>query len=244
MDRLPGAAITDNSHDIVPYDIQQAAYVLLAAYKHFPKGTIHISAVDVFAGNNPVLLMAEKDGHFFLAADNGIFALTFGNESLRISLCKTFARPFHFRTWVNAVAEAAEKIINDATKSFPSYELKTTPRQWEPAMTGDSIDCNILHIDRYENVVLDITREQFDRLLQGRRFRIRMLRRNDITSVSRNYTDVPDGMPLCRFNNAGFLEVALNHAPAAPLLGLDMNNTGNYRYQAIKIFVNNRHPTS
>jgi S-adenosylmethionine hydrolase len=54
----------------------------------------------------------------------------------------------------------------------------------------------------------------------------------EITTVSHNYNDVPKGNALCRFNSAGFMEIALNHDNAAALLGL---NTGT-RYPAIRIF--------
>ena len=62
------------------------------------------------------------------------------------------------------------------------------------------------------------------------------MRMDDITALSNNYNDVENGEPLCRFNSTGYLELALNHAPAASLLGLDSFNTSNLRYQTIKIY--------
>ncbi len=99
----------------------------------------------------------------------------------------------------------------------------------------DGVECNILYIDRYENVVLDITREQFDTMIKGRPFKIKIMRIYEITAVSTNYNDVKVDEPLCRFNSAGFLEIAFNHAPAATSLGLGTFSTGNLRYQTIKI---------
>ena len=99
----------------------------------------------------------------------------------------------------------------------------------------DGVECNILYIDRYENVVLDITKTQFDAMVKGRPFKIKIMRMDDITTVSNNYNDVAKDEPLCRFNSAGFLEIAFNHAPAATSLGLGSFSTGNLRYQTIKI---------
>ena len=45
------------------------------------------------------------------------------------------------------------------------------------------------------------------------------MRAADINTISTGYNDVPRGAPLCSINNAGFLEIALNHAPAATLPG-------------------------
>ena len=43
---LPDAKIVDISHDIMPFNIHECAYILSNSYKSFPKGTIHIVGVD------------------------------------------------------------------------------------------------------------------------------------------------------------------------------------------------------
>jgi S-adenosylmethionine hydrolase len=136
---------------------------------------------------------------------------------------------------VNNAGKVVEALQNGTDKIFLPYEVKKAPRVLQPRLLPDGVECNILYIDRYENVVLDITREQFEAMVKNNPFRIKIMRLDDITSVSNNYNDVGKDAPLCRFNSAGFLEIAFNHAPAASSLGLGSFSTGNLRYQTIKI---------
>jgi len=236
MRHVQDAVFVDISHNVVQYDLQQGAYILLSAYKHFPKGTIHVLLVDVFLGNVPRMVLAEKDGYYFIAPDNGILGLAFGGEQGQTRLCAEFMNGCSFKDWVNSVGEVVGSINAGGINSFEFCEAKSAKRLLQPQAMPLGIDCNILYIDRYENVVLDITRRQFEEYVKGRAFRIKVMRMQDITTISNNYNDVAEGEPLCRFNSAGFLEIALNHEPAASLLGLGSINQGSLRYQTIRIF--------
>ena len=232
----PGNPIVDISHNVAQYDLQQGAYLLVSAYKHFPPGTTHLLAVDVFAGGKPRLLLAEKNGHFFIAPDNGILALVFGDELDSARFCFEFAHPFSFAEWINRSGVVIKTILAGGAGSFSTCKIKNGAYLLQHRAMAGSIDCNINYVDRFGNIVLDINKAQFEQLIKGKSFSIKMMRSKDITSLSNNYNDVPEGAPLCRFNDAGLLEIALNHAPAATLLGLGDNNSGNLRYHTIKIF--------
>jgi hypothetical protein len=94
----------------------------------------------------------------------------------------------------------------------------------------------VLYIDRYKNVVLSITRKQFEKIAANRPFTIKLRKVGDITALSARYNDVPEEAPLCRFNSAGFMEIAINHGHAASLLGLDTIEASELKYQSIRIF--------
>ena len=70
---IPSAHIIDISHDIPSFDISVASFCLKNVYKDFPDGSIHIIGVAPSADENTLHLVIEKDGHFFIGADNGIF---------------------------------------------------------------------------------------------------------------------------------------------------------------------------
>jgi S-adenosylmethionine hydrolase len=237
MRHAPASSIIDISHNVAQYDLRQAAYLLLSAYRHFSKGAVHVVPVDVFAGNAPRMLLAEKDGFFFIAPDNGLLPLVFGHDLQNALLCHEFNKQFAFSEWINSAGRVIEQIQSGSDLPFAPCTIKEVPLLLQPKALPDGVECNILYIDRYENVVLDITRIQFDEFMKKRPFRIKIMRMQDVTRISSNYNDVKQGEPLCRFNDAGFLEIALNHAPAASLLGLGTNNAGNLRYRTIKIFL-------
>lgn len=235
---VPDAVITDMSHRTELYDLQQAAYLLLSAYAYFPKGTIHVVLADVFAGEKPRMLVGEKDGYFFIAPDNGILSLAFAEGMERIRFCREFEQPHRFSDWIQTAGKvmAALQDENSGEITFSDCDVKKVPRLLQPKVMPDGVDCNVLYIDRYENIVLDMTRVQFDEIVRNRPFRIKIMRKDDIVAVSNNYNEVPVGEPLCRFNTAGFLEIAFNHGQAANSLGLESFSAVNLRYQTIKLF--------
>jgi S-adenosylmethionine hydrolase len=231
----PESTFVDISHNVAQYDLQQAAYLLLSAYKHFPRNTIHVIMVDVFSSDKPRMLHAEKDGYLFIAPDNGILPLAFGAELENTRLCFEFESPYTFNDWVNKAGDMIGQLYSKGAVDFSQCDVKKAPRVLQPRVLPDGVECNILYVDRYENIVLDITRTQFDTLVKGRPFKVMLMHMEGITAISNNYSDVAIDDPLCRFNSAGYLEIAFNHAPAASSLGFGSFSTGNLRYQTIKI---------
>ena len=76
--------IFDISHEISPYNVTEAAYILKNAYKSFPKGTIHLIGVDSELTPENKHLVMMFDGHYFIGADNGIFSLIINNKKADI----------------------------------------------------------------------------------------------------------------------------------------------------------------
>ncbi len=236
MNHCNGIVPTDITSTIKDYNLDNSAYVLQSAFGYFPVGSVHITAVDIFGGSTPRLLVAQKDGHYFIAPDNGILPLAFGGKLENTRLFFEFAKPYSFNEWINQCALLAGSIISGGL-------LQATPFEFEKRIAPnlrrelpDGIDCGIRYIDQYGNVVLDMDKDQFGLLVGGKSFNIRVPKADDITVVSNNYHEVPEGQPLCRFNDAGFLEIALNHAPMAALLGISQENLGTVRYRTVKIF--------
>ena len=69
--------IVDITHHIEPHDIIQTAYIVRNSYSHFPKGSIHMIAVDCFYHKDRKFLVLEANGHYFIMPDNGLFSLIF-----------------------------------------------------------------------------------------------------------------------------------------------------------------------
>jgi S-adenosylmethionine hydrolase len=232
----PHTPLADISHLVSRFDLQQAAYLLSSAYAHFPAGAVNIVAIDVFRGNAPAMLLAAYAGYYFICPNNGFLPLAFGENIQDIYLCCEFSKPYIFKEWMNKAGQVIETLTKDATLSvFSPHEIKKASRILQPKEMADGIECNVLYIDHYENVALDITRKQFDDLVNDGPFRIRISRTQWITAISHNYNDVGKEEALCRFNAAGYMEIAVNQGKAATLLGLGAYQAGNLQYQTIKI---------
>src|SRR5678816_1023819 len=66
--------IVDLSHDVRPYNIAEAAFMLKTSFGHFPAGTIHVVVVDPGVGSERRAVAAHGNGHYFVAPDNGVLA--------------------------------------------------------------------------------------------------------------------------------------------------------------------------
>jgi hypothetical protein len=116
-----------------------------------------------------------------------------------------------------------------------------------PMLGSSWIEGQIIFIDHFENVVVNITREEFEAQRRGRSFKIVFKRDEVIDKISETYADVPEGEKTALFNAAGYLEIAINKGNAAGLFGLqgysDKQATPQSQflqsrlfYQTVKIF--------
>jgi hypothetical protein len=96
----------------------------------------------------------------------------------------------------------------------------TEKNHLRPLLETNSIEGQIIFIDNFENVIINITHEQFEEQRKGRSFRIVFKRDEVIDRISESYADVPEGEKLALFNSAGYLEIAINKGNAAGLFGL------------------------
>lgn len=238
MQHLPEVPMVDISHNVEPFYLQQAAYLLLSSYASFPEGSVHVVLFDVFSEAAPRLLLCERRGHFFLAPDNGVLALAFGADLPDVWTCFELSPTARFEDWVRQVGSIARNIFcgrRDGLK-LDSCTLKTTPVAWQPRVWEGAAECQVVHIDRYENVVINMRREAFSELAAGRPFRIRFMRDDEISHISTAYCDVPEGDKLVRFNKTGFMEVCINRGKAASLLGFSVRREKHLIYSTVRIF--------
>ena len=72
---LERPSIVDISHEIEPFNVAQAAFVVQHSYTHFPEGSVHVLCIDdtISPENKPIIAKLNK--HYFVCADNGILSL-------------------------------------------------------------------------------------------------------------------------------------------------------------------------
>ncbi|WP_375329882.1 MULTISPECIES: SAM hydrolase/SAM-dependent halogenase family protein [unclassified Candidatus Tisiphia] len=68
--------ISDLTHEIVPFNIFEAAYRLYQTATYWPEGTIFVSVVDPGVGTQrKSIILKSKTGHYFISPDNGTLTL-------------------------------------------------------------------------------------------------------------------------------------------------------------------------
>ena len=76
----PSAIVVDITHEIPPQDIEAGAFTLLAAYKTFPAGTIHVVVIDPGVGSTRRPIIVSANEQFFVGPDNGLFTYIYDRE--------------------------------------------------------------------------------------------------------------------------------------------------------------------
>jgi S-adenosyl-L-methionine hydrolase (adenosine-forming) len=243
----PQAQIVDITHGLSPFNYPQAAYVCRNAIKNFAPGTFHLVLVNLFDDRPEHLLLAQHNGHFIGCADNGLLTMILEELPQKVAalpLNKLVTRntlycASVFAAAINLMANGAElATVGDATVSI---QVKN-PMQ--PMLGSNWMEGQIIFIDNFENVIVNITREAFEEHRKGRSFKIVFKRDEVIDRISETYADANEGEKLALFNAAGYLEVAINKGNAAGLFGLQGFNekqqgqqlNKNLFYQTVRVY--------
>lgn len=72
--RFATATIVDITHDSLVYWPAEAGFWLSRCFRYFPQGTVHLAVVDPGVGTGREILVVQREGHAFLAPDNGLLA--------------------------------------------------------------------------------------------------------------------------------------------------------------------------
>ncbi|MFM7153588.1 MAG: S-adenosyl-l-methionine hydroxide adenosyltransferase family protein [Bacteroidota bacterium] len=224
--KSPDVKLVDITHEIKPYDIVQGAFVVANIWNEFPEGSIHLVGVNCVYQPEFRFVALQHEGHYFVAPDNGLLTILFpGIEQKNLRSIPADAN-IHFavkHVFAAAVHHLIQDLPFDELGSYPPPIIERISLQ--PVILSDRIRGTVIHIDHFDNVVVNIRRELFDEIVQGRPFSLYFKRNDPITALSGNYCDVAVGEQLCLFNTAGFLEIAINMGRAATLLGLKSDDT-------------------
>jgi S-adenosylmethionine hydrolase len=68
----PGARIVDITHQVSPFDIEEAAFQLLRSHSWFPKNTYHLTIVDPGVGTSRESVYVRTRDYHFIGPDNGV----------------------------------------------------------------------------------------------------------------------------------------------------------------------------
>lgn len=223
LQRNGNFTLVDISHNLSPFNYPQAAYVCRNAIKNFPAGTFHLVLVNLFDEKPEHMLLAEHNGHFIGCADNGLLTMILeevpqkvvglkldkNQQKNTIYCASVFANAFH--------ELSTGKKTEDIGEAGVSIRVKNPLR---PMLGNNWIEGQIIFIDNFENVIVNIHKDEFEEQRKGRSFKIVFKRDEVIDKISETYADVTEGEKLALFNSAGYLEIAINKGNAAGLLGL------------------------
>lgn len=240
LKHAPNASVIDLNHQIPPFNISMAAFVVKNAYNFFPEGSIHIIDVNSEPAEGGELVALKSHGHYFICANNGILGLLLQDEpelTINIQLfnpakendSSSNSTPA-LTTFIglSVFAPAAAYLANggkiEQLGPVATGIRKQIPLQ--PAIDESVISGSVIYIDSYQNAVTNITRELFERIGKGRAFEI-LVQSNyyKIKKINSYYNETSPGELLALFNSLDLLEIAIYQGNVAELINLGINST-------------------
>ena len=219
----PQAVIVDITHEIAPQDVGGGAFTLLAAYKTFPAGTIHMGVVDPGVGSTRRPIIVSANEQLFVGPDNGLFTYIYDREPLhRVfhATAEKYFRPdpsstFHGRDIFAPVAAALSSGVKPREFGPEISDAVRLPVSLEPeVLKNGKVRGRIIHIDRFGNCVTNITRD----LVKSEETASLIVNRKTIRKFRRFYGEESSGSAFAIWGSAGFLEISVNGGSAAKVL--------------------------
>ncbi len=231
----PEARIVDITHEVRSQQIQQAAFLTQTAWPAFPEGTIHVAVVDPGVGTERRAILLQTDEGWFLGPDNGVLsaalpeserpattsvipvnhpmrAYELSNEAY---MRQPTSATFHGRDIFAPAAAHLSIGLDPAELGNSLTELNALP-PFRAARGGDgTITGQVVHVDRYGNVVTDI--HSID-LAEGS-FTVEVAG-HSVPGPYRTFADL-EGVGAI-VGSSRFLGIAAPQGNAAKVLGVDI----------------------
>lgn len=228
---LPAAQVIDITHAIPPGNVRQGAFVLKQALPWFPIGSIHVGVVDPGVGTDRKAIVLETEKGYCVGPDNGLFSWAVEDHEIKgvyeISPKKlggTISHTFHGRDLFAPMAAllalgAAESKLDRSCKEILRFDWP----KWE--MHQDTIQGEILHVDRFGNLITNLPLTHF--ATNTGTFNFQLRENNTLRSVDihTTYGNATEGELALIAGSTGYLEWAIKNGSAAKELGWQAGKT-------------------
>lgn len=204
--------IIELSHQIPIGGIVQAAFLTKNCYQFYQKGTVFYLAVGLpVKGKGWVML--EVNQSFFVAPDNGILHLIFGDQVQRISKLKE-SITIHHALEVLLQGESSNGIF----ETLLQIERKILPQIQK---TERSLLAYVHFVDHFGNLYINISKQELDDWLEGSDFTLRLRRDERLSNIVKQINDVGSGDAFAVFSeDERFLIAGNNMGDGSALMGL------------------------
>ena len=239
--KYPDANVIDISHEVSPFNIMEAAYILENCYKNFPENTVHIIDVDSERTKEKKHIIMYLDNHYFITADNGILSIL----SQNINPQKIYEITIHED--LNSV-DSSTKIFTEVACHLAkggkpeivgkNIEKIKSVKNLKPFLNDDQkqIISSVIYIDNFGNVVTNLKKPYFEEIRKGRDFEI-SARNYKFSKIYNKYSDIvnyttpssqrnDEGKGMVIFNSNDLLQISIyrsnpmNVGTASSLMGL------------------------
>ncbi len=242
LQAIPDAQILDISHDLMPFDPQEAVYVIENSLRDFPKNTIHLIGFDSESSESQQPVLVVANGQYYLGNNNGVITTALASQKADYYILPVSGDEAFMQAHILATKQLVEgkrpdqvgqKVAELKTIMLPKPFVKHNERTGEVSLIAPQVIYN----DHYGNAVFNLKKATFEAWQKGRKFVIKF-GHNEINYLVENYHDAVKheksvtvaGQMFAHFNSFGYFEIFVYQSNklsggANTLLGLQKNQT-------------------
>ncbi len=225
LQEFAGANIVDLTHETLAHWPAEAGFWVSRSYRFFPAGTVHIAVVDPGVGTDREIIVILRDGHAFLAPDNGLLA-TLAEDPADVPVYRVSdpllaklglqhpSATFHGRDVLAPLAASlASGRFAPADVGPRTHDIVPS---WldEPEKQHDGVSGVVVTVDAFGNLITNIDQSLIEQIAEPV-----ALAGNHTLPFRRTYADVRPGELLALVNSFGVVELACGEGSAADALG-------------------------
>ena len=219
---LPDARITDITHQVTPYSIEEASRFLAGVTPYYPAGTIFLVVVDPGVGTSrKAVIVKSKKGQYFVLPDNGLVTPVVDRDGFDAAheitnpdwmIQAGISSTFHGRDIFSpAAAHLAAGADFSLAGPLVSQLVRLTPKSSISMDKG--IDGDIIGLDEpYGSLITDIPGEEFRQLgyRLGDKVPLQINKKPVTLPFVKTFMEVPVGDALLYIDSRGRVGVAIN----------------------------------
>jgi S-adenosylmethionine hydrolase len=219
----PSVPMVDITHHVPSFDVLAGGFILYAAYRYYPSGSIFLAIVDPGVGTARKILLVETENYMFIGPDNGVLSLALEAESTKtlidVKNAKYFlpvpSSTFEGRDKMAPVAAWLSKGI--APSEFGPRVSDYVRVEVQKSQVGkEEILGQILYVDKFGNCITNIPAEEVRRIEDETREKrlVCQLGNKDIARFEQSYSFVSQDELFVLPGSLGLIEIAVREGSA------------------------------
>jgi S-adenosylmethionine hydrolase len=223
----PDVRITDITHQVTPYSIEEASRFLYGVTPYYPQGTIFLVVVDPGVGTSrKAIAVKSKKGQYFILPDNGVITPVLDRDGLESAreitnqhwmIQAPLSSTFHGRDIFSpAAAHLAAGWEFDLVGPPVQQLVRLTPKT--SVISAKGIDGEVIGIDDpFGSLITDILAEDFKQLGYnvGDTVFVQINKKAAALPYAKTFMDVPVGETLLYIDSRGRVGIAINQGSYA-----------------------------
>ena len=229
----PDARIMDITHQVTPFQIEEASRFLFGVTPYYPAGTVFLVVVDPGVGTSrKAVIVKTKKNQYFVVPDNGLISavadrdglagareITNQNWMIQAAVSSTFHGRDIFSPAAAHLAEGWDYTI--AGPEVPQL-VRLTPKT--ASIDSKGISGEVIGLDDpFGSLISDISRENFEHLgyTIGDKVTLLLNKKPVTLPYAKTFMDVRVGEPLLYVDSRGRMAIAINQGNYSKKSGIE-----------------------